>query len=165
MGIMLTVLLGAAIALSYTYHVGTLATELESRNSGSIIIVPRSAGVGGSAAIRDLAPAGDLTLLVSSFHSLRYRDSLVYSARQYFCVSRNSMHWSLTSFAVVVVWVLFACTLVSFVLAALTSRHIHKYGPEFAIGAEGRGRGCEDGLYGKEGEEEKTFSGPDSSMT
>lgn len=32
--------------------------------------------------------------------------------------------------AVIVVWICFATTLLSFFLAALTSRHIGKYGPE-----------------------------------
>jgi hypothetical protein len=43
--------------------------------------------------------------------SLAYRDSIVFPA-------------------LIVVWVCFGSTLVSFILAALASRHIRKYGPE-----------------------------------
>merc|ERR1711939_157669 len=50
-------------------------------------------------------------LLASQGRSLAYRDSIVY-------------------YALIVCWVCFAMVLISFVLAALTSRHIKKYGPE-----------------------------------
>ena len=38
-------------------------------------------------------------------------------------------------FLVIVVWVLSVFALTAFILAALTSRHIQKYGPENAIGS------------------------------
>lgn len=87
MGFMALFLLGAAIA-------------------GTIIVIPRSAGVRGP-----LPSTLIIRAIQAQGKSLRYRDALVFPA-------------------LIVTWVTFGCTLVCFVLAALASRHIAKYGPE-----------------------------------
>ncbi|KAI5450253.1 hypothetical protein NCC49_003270 [Naganishia albida] len=73
----------------------------------SVIIVPRSAG----ASSPRLPESVVIQLIKASGKSVRYRDSLAFDA-------------------LIVVWICFGTTLLSFFLAALTSRHIGKYGPE-----------------------------------
>jgi len=75
--------------------------------AASVIILNRSATITAPG-----IPAALIAqLLASQGRSLAYRDSIVY-------------------YALIVCWVCFAMVLISFVLAALTSRHIKKYGPE-----------------------------------
>lgn len=73
----------------------------------TLIIVPRSAG----ASAPGLSEALVLKLIIASGKSIKYRDSLAFES-------------------LIVVWICFGTTLLSFFLAALTSRHIGKYGPE-----------------------------------
>jgi len=75
--------------------------------AATVIIVPRSAGVSAPG----LPSSIIAQLIAASGKSLAYRDSIVFPA-------------------LIVVWLCFGTTLLSFVLAALASRHIAKYGPE-----------------------------------
>lgn len=104
-------ILGAAIA--YVLNLPLSSVPLADsiplcRNlcSATVVIVPRSAGVRGP------LPSPVIARLIQlQGKSLAYRDSIVFSA-------------------LIVVWVCFGTTLLSFILAAMASRHIRKYGPE-----------------------------------
>ncbi|GHJ88773.1 hypothetical protein NliqN6_5175 [Naganishia liquefaciens] len=115
-----TAVLGAAITLKW-YKMETRRTIrirealmvamatllLVSAIIATVIIVPRSAG----ASSPTLPEQVILRLIIASGKSIKYRDSLAFDS-------------------LIVVWICFGTTLLSFFLAALTSRHIGKYGPE-----------------------------------
>jgi hypothetical protein len=75
--------------------------------SGTVIIPFRSAKPTDALFPSDVVVA----LIEAQGKSLRYRDALVFPA-------------------LIVTWCVFAMTLLSFLLAALAARHIHRYGPE-----------------------------------
>ncbi|KAJ9118225.1 hypothetical protein QFC22_004132 [Naganishia vaughanmartiniae] len=76
----------------------------------SVIIVPRSAG----ASAPGLPQALIIKLINATGKSVKYRDSFAFKA-------------------LIVVWICFGTTVISFILAALTSRHIGKYGPQDTV--------------------------------
>ncbi|KAJ9099818.1 hypothetical protein QFC21_003818 [Naganishia friedmannii] len=76
----------------------------------SVIIIPRSAGAYAPGLPQSLV----IKLINASGKSVKYRDSFAFKA-------------------LIVVWICFGTTVISFILAALTSRHIGKYGPEDTV--------------------------------
>ncbi|KAJ9111635.1 hypothetical protein QFC19_000991 [Naganishia cerealis] len=76
----------------------------------SVIIVPRSAGASAPGLPQSLL----IKLINATGKSVKYRDSFAFKA-------------------LIVVWICFGTTVLSFILAALTSRHIGKYGPEDTV--------------------------------
>lgn len=84
--------------------------------AASVIILNRSASITASG-----IPAALITgLLRQQGRSLAYKDSIVYKG-------------------LIVCWICFAFVVISFVLAALTSRHIKKYGSESTLLGGGNG--------------------------